>query len=176
MTGRLMSLNKKTNKMKKKLKLSEESALRLYPTAAQEFKEILEETFGKEFFSQKITDRIKNYEDVCDILGVSSDDNDMCIEIDGFDQQDIKLMVALAKKIRIVKVYNQGWLPKVGENRYYPWLRVVAGSGLSFSRTDFGSSGAHTGSASRLCFKTSELSDDYAEKFIDVENDIIDLK
>jgi len=162
--------------MEKKLKLSEEAALRLYQTAAPEFKEMLEETFGKEFFSQKITDRINNYDDVCNMLGVSADDEDMVIEIEGFNQQDNNLMIALAKKIRIAKVYNQGWLPKVGENRYYPYFCVVAGSGLSFHRTNYDSSHAWTSSASRLCFKTDELADDAGKKFIDIDNDLIELK
>ena len=48
----------------KKLELSEKDALRLYPTADKAFKEMLEINFGVEFFNQKITDRIKSFDDI----------------------------------------------------------------------------------------------------------------
>jgi hypothetical protein len=61
--------------MKKTLELDNKTALRLYPKASSEFKELLEQNFGKAFFSQDITERIQSYQDICDELSVSSNDN-----------------------------------------------------------------------------------------------------
>ena len=157
--------------------MSEEAALRLYPTAAQEFKEMLEENFGKEFFvPKKITDKIQNYEDICDALGVDCDDDSLVVKVPGFGKEEIKVIKAFIKKMRIAKVYNEGWLPKIGENRYYPVVVFSAGSGFVFVNARYNSSIALAASASRLCFKNAEFAKDACEKFIDIENELIDLK
>ena len=41
------------------LQIEESNARNIYKTASSELKIILEDTFGKEFFSQKVTERIK---------------------------------------------------------------------------------------------------------------------
>ena len=56
--------------MKKSLQIDENKAFDLYQTATPEFKQMLEDSFGKEFFKRKITDRVKSYEDACAILGI----------------------------------------------------------------------------------------------------------
>ncbi len=48
----------------KKLEIDENKAKELYKTASNELKVIFEDTFGKEFFIEKITNRIKTWEDV----------------------------------------------------------------------------------------------------------------
>jgi hypothetical protein len=59
----------------KNLKLEEETAKRLYKTADAEFKTMLEESFGKEFFTpKKITDKIKTFDDVLNALGKSENE------------------------------------------------------------------------------------------------------
>ena len=45
------------------LQISKEKAKELYPTASIEFKTMLEETFGKDFFKASIMDRVKSFED-----------------------------------------------------------------------------------------------------------------
>lgn len=50
--------------MKKELKIDENTALKLYKTASNELKEILEQTFTKNFFNQKLSDKINNFEDI----------------------------------------------------------------------------------------------------------------
>lgn len=157
--------------MKKQLELDEITAKKLYKTAAPEFKELLEQNFGKEFFSQKITERVNNYNDILEISGVSeSDDN---VSIKGFDESENKVLKNIIKKMRIVKVYNEGWLPKRGDRRHYAWWDVR--SGFAFNGSSYDGSFAHTTSASRLSFKSSELVLDAAKKFKDVDEAIIDI-
>lgn len=54
------------------LQISEKKAMELYNNGSDELKTVLEESFGKEFFQRKITDRIKTYEDACAELGINS--------------------------------------------------------------------------------------------------------
>ena len=55
----------------------------------------------------------------------------------------------------ISEVLNEGWLPKLGEYRWYPYFDVS--SGFVFHNTFCGSTDADSGSASRLCLKSDEL-------------------
>ena len=47
------------------LKMSKDKARKLYKISPPEWKEILEENFGKKFFFENILDRIKNFNDIC---------------------------------------------------------------------------------------------------------------
>ena len=157
--------------MKKPLELDEVTARRLYPTVTPEFKELLEHNFGKEFFKQKITDRIKNYQDVLDVSGTCESDDEA--KIKGFDEAENKVLKAVIRKMRITKVYREGWFPKRGERRYYPYFDVS--SGFVFNCTTYVVTFADSTSASHLCLPSDETTRDYASKFIDVERDLIDL-
>ncbi len=52
------------NTEKKPLTISDALARKLYPTADAEFKAVLEENYGKDFFSLKLIDRINSWDDV----------------------------------------------------------------------------------------------------------------
>ncbi len=47
----------------KTLQIDEMKAKQFWKTGTSELKAILEDTFGKSFFSEKITDRVKTFED-----------------------------------------------------------------------------------------------------------------
>ncbi len=121
---------------------------------------------------QKITDRVKDYGDILKIAGVRESDDE--VEIKGFNSSENKVVKSLVKKMRIAKVYNEGWLPRHNEQRWYPYYNVS--SGFVFHNTACGGTNANTSSASRLCFRTDELTRDYARKFKDVDEDFIDLR
>ncbi len=160
----------KSKSMKKSLELDENTARRLYPKASPEFKELLEQNFGKEFFNQKITDRVKGYLDIMDISGtVASDDE---VKIKGFDEADNKVIINTIRKLRWCKVVNEGWLPKVGENRFYVWWRWVS-SGFVFDAANYVGTNAHSSSASRLCFKDRPLAIHFSENGKSIDEGII---
>jgi hypothetical protein len=165
-------LFKKKN-MKKQLAMDEGTAKRLYPSSPKEFKEMLEESFGKDFFTQKISDRVKNYDDILEIHGVRKLADE--VKVEGFDDAENKLVQNLIKKIRICRAYRDGRpIPKRGEKRYYPWYDVS--SGFDFSDAGCVDADADAGSASRLCFLTKEDAEDYNKKFgQSIEKDIIDV-
>lgn len=158
--------------MEKTLKLDGATALRLYKTASPEFKELLEQNFTKEFFSQKITDKISDYADVMELSGTTKSDD--IVNVKGFNDEENKVVSAFIKKIRIVKIYNEGWLPKRGDRRWYPYWNVS--SGFVFINSLFDGAIASTASASRLSLKSEELCQDYRKKFQQIEEDLIDLK
>lgn len=136
----------------KTLKLDEKTARKLYPTAVPEFKTLLEENFGKECFSQNITDRLKTFEDALEIEGIDSDEfYKSCAGLSPDELYYRKLKI-------IVKAANEGWVPdwnNSNEYKYYPWFDMR--SGFGFSGTDYGYSNATTGAGSRLLFKSEEL-------------------
>lgn len=150
----------------KTLQLSESKARSLYKTGSDEFKTLLEENFGKSFFSQSVTERIKTYEDACSELGESPVDK-VALQKLGLNKNDIAYM----KLTQIVRALNEGWVAKVYDNkdRWYPWFSHN-GSPSAFAFTDsyYCSSYANSGSGSHLCFRTKSLSDYAGEQFIDL--------
>lgn len=153
----------------KTLQISEQKARELYKSGSSELKSILEEYFGKDFFSQKITDRVKTYEDACHELSTSPLDENKLMEL-GLTKHDI----AYQKLATIVKALNEGWIPdwdNYNEYKYYPWFEMSPSS-FAFYDSDCGPAIAGAGSGSRLKFRTHELAEYAAKQFIDIWKDI----
>lgn len=151
----------------KTLQISEQKARELYKSGSGELRSILEESFGKDFFSQKITDRVKTYEDACRELSMNPLDENKLMKL-GLTKHDI----AYQKLVTIAKSLNEGWVPNVCDNsvyRWYPWF-VTNGSPSSFAFHDssYGRARASAGSGSRLCFKNKELSEYCGKQFIEL--------
>ena len=151
----------------KTLQISEQKARELYKSGSGELRSILEESFGKDFFSQKITDRVKTYEDACRELSMNPLDENKLMKL-GLTKHDI----AYQKLVTIAKSLNEGWVPDVCDNSVYRWypLFVTNGSPSSFAFGDsrYGSALANAGSGSRLCFKNKELSEYCGKQFIEL--------
>lgn len=151
----------------KTLQISEQKARELYKSGSGELRSILEESFGKDFFSQKITDRVKTYEDACRELSMNPLDENKLMKL-GLTKHDI----AYQKLVTIVKSLNEGWVLDVCDNsvyRWYPWF-VTNGSPSSFAFRDSYcvNALALAGSGSRLCFKNKELSEYCGKQFIEL--------
>ena len=157
----LESLNKKLAEADKKVNEAEAKKASL-------LKEI--EAINKANQLKNICDQINDYSDILSILG--ADEKKDVIKIDKFDDAEHELVRNFIKKVRIPKAYNQGWLPKVGDSRWYSWWRWVS-SGFAFDDSSYGDSCAHATSASRLCFKDDARTRDAAKKFPDVEEAFI---
>lgn len=147
----------------KNLQISEANARKLYQTAAPEFKQTLEDTFGKAFFSQSITERVKTYEDACAEMGETPIDEEAMLAA-GFTEDEI----TYRKLKTITKALNEGWYPDWSdgnEKKWMPWFK--ASSGFAFCDTTYYDSYAHAGDASRLCFKTEALAEYAGRQFND---------
>lgn len=151
----------------KTLQISEQKARELYKSGSGELRFILEESFGKDFFSQKITDRVKTYEDACRELSMNPLDENKLMKL-GLTKHDI----AYQKLVTIAKSLNEGWVPDVCDNSVYRWypLFVTNGSPSSFAfcASIFVNAIARAGSGSRLCFKNKELSEYCGKQFIEL--------
>jgi len=163
--------------MSKTLKLDGDTAKRLYPNSQPEFKELLEANFGKEFFKPiPIEERIEDYDDVCDILGVDSDDKTIKIEVPGFDKGQLDNVLAFIKKMRVVEAYNGQKRCNRGDKRWYNWYTLKAGGpGLVFYISNCHVGRAHSSSAARLAFLSEHHLRDARSKFHYIDEQLIDL-
>jgi pantothenate kinase len=143
------------------LQIDKNHARKLFPSASAEFKQMLIDTFGVEYFSEKITDRVKTFEDACEVLGLQ-------YPADYFrnDTPDEKAY----KQIKIiVKALNEGWQPdwnNSNQYKYYPWFYMDVPSGFSLDNVGGNCTNSRVGS--RLCFKSRGLADYAAKQFLDL--------
>ena len=152
------------------LQLDEISARSLYKTSFPEFKIVLENSFGKDFFNEKITDRIKTYQDSCKDLDTEPISDDY-FQDSGLTEDEI----AFRKIKAITKSLNEGWKPdwnNSNEKKWYPWFKLSSG-GFVFDDAGYCCSVAGAGHGSRLCFKSEELAEYAGKQFIDIWIDII---
>lgn len=170
----------------KTLKIEEEKAILLYPKASEEFKSMLESTFGTEIFKRNITERVKTYEDACNVLGINPENQP---DVSDCENEDIKSILAYHKLIIIARALNEGWKPdwsNSNEYKYYPWFQykttgVLFGglafngalAGFVYSTTYYTASYAYAHFGSRLCFKTSELAKYAGVQFGEIWNDLL---
>ena len=153
--------------MEKTIEINLQTAINLYPSASGDFKTLLENEFGKDALTQKITDRIKTFEDACIYLGLSTG-----IFLPG----DTKDEIAYKKLKVIATALNEGWRPDwtdESQYKYYPWFDLSSGSGLAYFVYDFYFSFSTVGS--RLCFKSRDLAIYAGKQFTDIYADFMTL-
>lgn len=115
---------------------------------------------------EKITDKIKSFEDACKHLRLNP--NDLPV-VDMLPEKDRKSIIAFYKLTIIIRALNEGWEPDWSnwdEWKYYNWFYVEKGedqrsSGFRYS----GACYAYACAGSRLCFKNIELAEYAAEQF-----------
>jgi hypothetical protein len=154
----------------KSLVLDAADAKKFYPTADPAFKKVLESTFGAGHFSNKITDRVKTFEDACNVLGLDADDvlpydADDIMPYDADDSTEA--INAFAKLNAIAKALNEGWTPdwnNSNEYKYWPYFKMQ--NGFSFDGVVYWCTLSAVGS--RLCFKTRELAEYAGKQFLDI--------
>lgn len=156
------------------LQIEPNKARQLHKTASPELKTILEASAPCGFFSSKITDRIKSYEDACAELGIEPMDESTMLKV-GFRQDEIdrrKLeTIAFALNEGVVMDWNDA-----NQRKYYPWFNFNTSSGFAFRDTNSYYSLAHAGYASHLCFKSDELARYAGKQFLDLYKSILDNK
>ena len=158
------------------LKIDSDKAKQLYPTATPEFKEMLNDTFGKAFFSQKITDRVKTFEDACKVLGINSPHGIGIISFDGaFSRKDMDSIEAYGTLIIVARALNGGWKPNwndKSEGKYHPYFNM---SSDGFSGVGCDGWITRTFVGSRLCFKSRELAEYAGKQFASIYKDFLSL-
>ncbi len=157
----------------KTLQIDEKKARGLYKTATPEFKAALEDTFGKDFFTGSITDRVKSYEDACEELGINPNhlpDVSLCMD------EDKAAIIAQHKLCIITRALNEGWKPNwknSNQIKYFPWFDLSSPSGFAFLVADDWRSRSGAGGGSRLCFPSEALARYAGKQFIDLYRDLM---
>lgn len=156
----------------KTLQIDENKAKELFKNASNEFKAMLLDTFGESFFSEKITDRVKTYEDACKVVGIAP------LKLSDFKflpEKDRKPSYAFHQITTIAKALNEDWVPNwdnENEYKYYPWFRMGS-SGVGFSADDYGDWFAYSSVGSRLCFKNRDLAVYAGKQFEEIYRDFM---
>lgn len=152
----------------KPLMMDEKDAKELYPTAAPVLKRALENTFGKEVFSQKITDRVKTFEDACEVICI----NQYCVWQDGDDNDEVAY-----KKLKVIaRALNEGWEPDYNnsnQRKWYPWFYMDKPSGFRLFVVYYDYSFTTVGA--RLVFKSEELARYAAAQFLGLYSNYYEL-
>lgn len=148
----------------KTLQIDEKKAKSLYENASQEFRAMLEDTFGKEFF-KSIQERVKSYEDACRELGLDPED---LPEVENCEPEDRTSIIAFYKLTIIARALNEGWTPNwqdPDEYKYFPWFNMTNPAGFVYANTYTTATATITNIGSRLCLKTRELATYFGKQF-----------
>jgi len=140
----------------KTLQLSEEKAKELYKTAIPEFRAMLEETFGKEFFVS-----IDTVEDIAEYLGLEENE---CLY---FDKKYTKRILAFYDLSILCDAWNKqdGFVPDFNDKKQERWYPVFSYAGCSFSFSSFAATYTSASIGSRICFKSKYRSDEFGKKY-----------
>lgn len=153
------------------LQIKQDSLLVAFRNAGKEGKKVLSDLFGKQVaLYDNIIDRVKSFEDACQVLGISTD----VPEVKGLPRKHQKAIVANYKLIIIAEALNEGWKPNwhdSDEYKYYPWFDMSNPAGVGYSHTHSAASYPHATFGSRLCFKNRELAIYFGQTFTDLFNE-----
>lgn len=151
------------------MRISPSNARKMYKEIP-EMRPSLQDTFGKDFFSNKITDRVKTYKDACAELGEEPVNEDKLKQL-GFTDDEI----TYRKMKTVTEALNEGWKcdwNDSNQQKWYPWFKMSSG-GFVFIVTFYAGSNAYAGNASRLCFKSGELATYAGKQFLQLYSDFI---
>nr|UWI25000.1 MAG: hypothetical protein [Bacteriophage sp.] len=153
------------------LQIKQDSLLVAFRNAGKEGKQVLSDLFGKQVaLYDNITDRVKSFEDACQVLGISTN----VPEVKGLPRKHQKAIIANYKLIVIAEALNEGWKPNwqdSDEYKYYPWFDMSNPAGVGFSNTSYAASSTSAHIGSRLCLKNRELAIYFGQTFTDLFND-----
>lgn len=155
----------------KNLNITAEAVKQAFKNAGKDGKQVLTDLFGKQVaLYDNITERVKSFEDACQVLGISTNVPD----VKGLPRKHQKAIVANYKLIIIAEALNEGWKPNwqdSDEYKYYPWFDMRNPAGVSYSNTNHTATFASAYFGSRLCFKTRELAIYFGQQFTELHNE-----
>ncbi len=152
--------------MEQTIPITKANALKAYNGADDKTKAVLEKLLGKENLSQKITDRVKTFEDACAIVDPSTDI--LAVLRYASTDKDVLAAQALLKLTIIARALNEGWVADWGnhdQSKYIPYfIQTASGFSCDVYVTWF----TLTSAPGRLCYKSSELARYAGDQFADI--------
>ena len=155
------------------LQISKSNALKAFNGAKDEGRTLLFEIFGEEVFSQKITDRIKTFQDAIEIVE-PSENLSVLLSYNGIDKVLLSAQAA-AKLMIIAEALNEAWKPNWDNSSQYkwaPWFRLDK-PGFRFNVSFYYDAYAGSSGGSRLCFHSEELANYAGQQFLDIYKDLL---
>lgn len=154
------------------LNIKKANALCAYNKAEKKGKELLENLFGKDIFSQKITEIVKTFEDACinrgyhpeTILPYKCPKNKREYAMNDYARLDI-----IAEALQQDFVFD--WSDS-NQRKWRVWFEHSS-SGFGFSFTHYVYSYSVTTVGSRLCMPTEELAIYFGKQFIEIHNRLL---
>lgn len=156
------------------LVISGKDARTLYPSASPEWKTALETSFGKDFFSQKPTDRIKTFADACEVLGI--DPGTVWHNVDKPDEIAFKKLKVVVAALNYLANDCKVWLPDYNNSReakWYPWFYL---NSPGFRRYVVLCVYAYSPVGARLVFKTEEIARYAASQFLGLYSTLLEMQ
>jgi hypothetical protein len=123
--------------------------------------------------STPITERVKTFEDACQVAGVDPKSYE---SPEGASDED-RHLTSYRKLLLVIRVLNEGWVPDFANSsqwKYWPWFVYTAGSGFSYLGYAYDHSASTVGA--RLCFKSRELAKYAATQFQELYNEYLTLQ
>ncbi len=146
------------------------NAIKAFTGADKAGKKLLSDLFGDKVLSEKITDRVKSFEDACELNGENAELLLRTWKANGDEPHEI----AYKMQTRIAKALQQGWQADYSNGKqpkWYPWfVWDKVASGFRFSYSYYGCDRTYTAVGPRLCFPTEELADYFGKQFIEIHN------
>lgn len=154
----------------KSLTISDITAKQLYPTASTEFKIILEETFTKEFFNQKLIDIVKTIDDVYKHLGRKKP---TILDYKFLHEQKRERALNTQYIDDISELFNEGWIPDFTNHNQYKYYNCFEkkDSGWVFVGCSHLIYGSSLGFG--FYFKSREISQYCGKQFLDIYSKIL---
>ncbi len=155
----------------KNIEINEQQAKELYKSANAEIQKKLELAFGSAAFITDANQKVKTFEDACDVLGISSISSKAFAFLPDLNR---KAIIAYYKLTIIAKALNGDWVAdweNAGQHKYYPYFAFVPGVGFRFYGC--GLWVTRTGVGSRLCYRTPELAKYAGTQFEELYNELL---
>ena len=128
--------------------------------------------------SRDITERVKTFEDACDVLGICEE---KLPDVSALPREHRKMVISHYKLTVIAEALNEGWNPNWNdheEKKHYPFFAMKSnkgcgGSGFGFSDTHYDFWGTLSACSSWLCFRTQQLAEYAGRQFEGIYKDFL---
>lgn len=150
------------------------NARKAYKEANADGKKLLRNLCGENIFSEKLTERIKTFEDVCMELGLDASDFEIKHGADEIGYRAARHVCESRLRL-IAKVFNGDWKPDLGntdQKKYYPWFNIIPNdkgeypSGFGLSYGDYGCVLSFSHLGARPYFKDAETAKYVGQQFL----------
>lgn len=149
-------------------------ARKLYPTASPEWKAAFESSFGKDYFSLKPADRIKTFDDACEVLGI--DPGTVWHNVDQPDEVAYKKLKVIASALNFLANDCKVWVPDYNNSREAKWCLWFYLNNPGFRLSAVGCDSTTSCVGSRLVFKTEEIARYAANQFLGLYSTLFEMQ